>query len=306
MTVKVRALAVATTVFALAGCAQPVSSPHGQVASSLPGAAASTGHPQPSHDAGRARADAVTAIARKLLDEVEVPPGSTGLQRPWTGPLSGPMQWSASDNLIDVSQLWRTPGSVDSVLSYIRGHLPSAFASSGEGHSNTVTWLMYPASAGGVLDQGALLLVAATSDGAGRVDVRADVEDIWRPVRTTAETVPTSVAGTTIVRKTHQFVSPPAPTTTKLDVGGATARQIARMLNALPTEAGFVSAGPGPSTVMTLTFAAGSNSLVFTTNDVLSTVSVVENGVAQPLLGDAAPVLAYLDALFGAGASAPG
>lgn len=293
---------IALAAAAFAGCAKPAAHGGGAPPSgaSLPNAVASTGSPSPTDDASRARADAVTAIAQNLLAKVRVPPGSTPLTAPSTGPLAGPSGWPASDNLIDVTSLWKTTGSMESVLAYLQAHAPSGLTLSGSGGGSAATAsLMYTGAAAGPLDQGAELVITEAPDPDGGVDVRADVQDIWRPVRTSEETVPMTVTGATIVRKTNQFISPPAPTTTTREVDAPTARHIADLLNALPTTAGFTSAGPGPSTVMTVTFTVAGSSLVFTTDDVLSLVSASANGANQPLLGDADSALRYLDGLFG-------
>jgi len=303
MSVKVPALVLAVTAaVAIGGCARSADTPGGSPSSdmSLPDAVASTGSPAPTDDVSRARADAVTVIAKKLLAKVQMPPGSAIIDAPTTGPLRGPAEWPGSDDLIDVSRVWKASGTMESVLSYLQAHTPNGMTLSGSatGGSDAVATLQYSGAAAGLLDQGAALLITEAPDPAGGVDIRADVEDIWRPVRTTAETVPASVTGATIVRKTNQFVSPP-PTTTTLNIDAATARRVADMLNALSTEAGFMSAGPGPSTVMAVAFAGGDGPLVFTTNDVQAVVSVTADGRDQPMLADATPVFRYLDSLFG-------
>jgi hypothetical protein len=304
MTMRASVLAFAAlTALGIAGCAQPGGASAGghSATESLPNAVASTGTPAPADPASRARADAVTAIAEKLLDKVQVPPGSTPMSAPSSGPLRGPFSWPGSDNLIDVSRLWKTSGSMESVLAYLQAHAPSGLTLSGggSGGSDATASLQYTGLAPGPLDQGAELLITAAPDSAGGVGIRADVQDIWRPVRTSAETVPASVTSATIVRKTNQFMSPPAPTTTTLNVKAATAQHIADLLNQLMPEASFMSAGPGPSTVMTVAFDVGGAPLVFTTNDVQALVTVTAGGADQPMLGGADDLLTYLDGLFG-------
>jgi hypothetical protein len=305
---------IAAIVLVLAGCARPTA-PHPAVEPSEaasqaagPSAGVSLGSPTPTDSPSVARANAVTAIAEKLLDRVQVPPGSTGLARPSAGPLASPASWPGSDDLIDVSRLWKSAGTVDSVLTYIQTHIPTGLtmSGSGSGGSDATASLSYAGPSGGLLDQGAEILITAAPDDAGGVGVRVDVQDVWRPVRTADEQVPATVTKATIVRKTGQSMASSAPTTTTLDVGSAVAQRIARLLNALPTEAGYVSHGPSPSTVTSVTFTSGGAELTFTTNDARAEVSVTASGTSQPLLMDATDVLTYLDRLFGiADAAAP-
>lgn len=304
MSMKVSGIAfIAMTGAVLAGCAKTAA--HGGAAlssgTSLPNAVASTGSPTPTDDANRARADAVTAIAEKLLASVQVPPGSAPIAAPTTGPLAGPSGWPGSDNLIDVSALWKTSGSMDSVLAYVRAHAPSGLTLNGStsGGSGAMESLSYTGGSAGPLDQGADLLITEAPDPAGGVDMRVDVQDIWRPVRTSAETVPTSVTGATIALTIEQ-------TTKTLSADAATAQHIAGLLNALPTVANFVTKGPAPTTWKTITFTVNALPVVFKSDDELNVISVTVGGQDQPLLADAAPVLTYLDGLFGvADASTP-
>ncbi len=295
MAMKASLLAFAAlTAVGIAGGAQPCGASAGghSATESLPNAVASTGTPAPADAASRARADAVAAIAEKLLDEVQVPPGSTPMSAPSSGPLRGPFTWPGSDNLIDVSRLWKASGSMESVLAYLQAHAPSGsrLTGGGSGGSDATASLQYTGLAPGPLDQGAELLITAAPDPAGGVGVRADVQDIWRPVRTSAETVPISVTGATIVRETDQ--------TKTLNLPAATAQHIATLLNALPTEAGFVSHGPGPSVTISLTFATNGGPLVFTAEEPLDVVTVSAGGADQPMFGDADALLTYLDGLF--------
>ncbi len=288
-------LALAATV-AIGGCARSAGTPGAAPSSgvSLPHAVASTGSPAPTDDASVARADAVTAIAERLIAKVRVPPGSVALAAPPKGTLAGPFSWPSSDDLIDVSALWKTSGTMESVLEYLQAHAPTGLTltGGGSGGSDAEASLMYTGAAAGPVDQGPELLMTAVPDTSGGVDIRVDVQDIWRPLRTAAETLPTSVTGATIVRTADQV-------TKTLNADASTARHIAELLNALPTEANAVTHGPQITTGMTVTFVVSGSSLVFTTNEPRSLIGVSANGVEQPLLGDADPVISYLDGLFG-------
>jgi hypothetical protein len=125
-----------------------------------------------------------------------------------------------------------------------------------------------------------------------------DVHDIWQPLRPTTEQVPDTVTGATLVRRTDLKESPSPPVT--IHVGADSARHIAALLNALPSQAdGPPDAGGGPDTTITVTFDGDPSDTQYVVNgDIYNTVTVNAPGQELPTLSHAGDLVNDLEGLF--------
>jgi hypothetical protein len=286
----------------LAGCESGGSADPGSssVASriSSPTPLVSIGSPAPSDAAERSRVQAVTELAQRLLAQVVVPDGSKQLQGQQVAAAFDPyMGW---DDVIDVADSWKAPGTADAVLAYVQHHLPGGLMwnSSGGGAIGTES-VSYRAAAGPA-DEGATLQIEVATDAAGGVDLRVDVSDQWQPLRSAAAHVPATVTGATLVRHTGVTTSPPPPTKVTIHVGSDIARHIAALLNALPSEAGGPpDAGGGADTTITVTFDGDpSETQYVVAGSFYDAVTVSAPSQALPTLSRAGDLDNYLEGLF--------
>jgi hypothetical protein len=160
------------------------------------GAAALAGAPTTAGNRLIARRD-----ARRLLRFVVLPTGATRLSSAPAGD-GGLLRRPASEpgfaQVVDRSELWSVPASLDSVVTFIESHVPSGGASSGSGQSegpgipdNEELTVSFPAIPGRVGTRWLAFTAVALPDGA--TGVRVDAETTWIVTRSPLERVPAGV-----------------------------------------------------------------------------------------------------------------
>jgi hypothetical protein len=306
--IRVGAVVVVAMV-ALAGCASGVPSSSPPSAHSSPQvqtATISVGSPAPSDSASRTRAQDVTQIATGLLSGIGIPPGAVDHDGAPVGTLSGPAQQPMSNNLIDVANSWVAPGTVRADLAYMQQHLPPGLRLDGSGGGTPESLDVFYRAAAGADDEGAEVLLAASADPAGGVDLRVDVQDVWQPIRPASDVAPETVRGATLISRTGLTTTPPPPTTTTVHVDAAAANRIAALLNTLPTQAGGAAPAAGPpNATISITFDSDPSGLTYVAAGSFYNTVTIHAPDQQPLtLSNAATLVNYLTTFFSATAGA--
>jgi len=294
--IAVSVLVAAWPLTACASSAQTGSAP------SSSGPAATSGSASPvTTDA--ARRTVAQQLVNKLLTDVQLPPGAQSQPSAPASILADPGATQVSTNLVQAFGWFVVPGTEASVLAFETAHPLPGFSSGGVGHGSGPGFTEQDELFTGTqtADYGPPIIgVEATADGSN-VAVRINVGVIWRPVRTAAEHVPDTVTDATAAL----ISSDPA---TSVQLGQATARQLAAMLNALDTQLPAERSCPPTPTTM-ITFTTGGRTLVFEAGPCGSVV-VTADGVSQPTLAEyttsgTSPLADKLNALFGITSSAP-
>gem|GEM_PF-4699107 len=241
-------------------------------------------------------------MAMSLLSGVGIPPGAVAHDGAPVGTLSGPAQQPMSDNLIDVANSWIAPGTVNADLAYMQQHLPSGLRLDGSGGGDIGSLNVFYRAAAGADDEGAEVLLAASADPAGGVDLRVDVQDVWQPIRPASDVIPATVSGATLVSRTGLTTSPPPPTTTTVHVDATAAHHIAALLNALPTQAGGAAPAAGPpNATISITFDSDPSGLTYIAAGSFYNTVTINAPDQQPLtLSNAATLVNYLTTFFAA------
>jgi len=147
--------------------------------------------------------EAATFAARLLLG-LETPARSwKPVSSPPTVSLAAPMSEPASADLVDLYQMWTTPGSFRAVQEWVSAHRPAASHPAGSGSSfqsgalvSTDLTYGYPPVAGRL--ESRQLLVALAPLSRNRVGIRIDAQVIWYPSRPVAEEIPQGVTTVTV------------------------------------------------------------------------------------------------------------
>jgi hypothetical protein len=143
------------------------------------------------------------ALARSLLSRVLLPSGAKPLTGNPPAVLGQPSNVQGGQPSTGLHQLWTVDEPMGEVFSYWNGHAPTGMTSTGSGQSS---------AAGGITQEfvgynlehppagvyTASLALSVAPSGADTSVIRADVQVIWYPPRTTAEYVPSSLHAVTI------------------------------------------------------------------------------------------------------------
>jgi hypothetical protein len=175
-------------------------------------------------------------------------------KRPW---IDAPQSSQATSDLIDVTKLWRTPGTMASVLAWARTHAPGRWAvvetgQSGKGagpqpethpritdvQSRNMTFSL---PIHGPALSSRQVLVSDASSGKGEVTLRVDVQEVWYPSRPTWSYVSSDASSVTAtvrvgVGETH----PKTATSTNPSVVAS----LGRLVNAMPVSPFGVTSCP--------------------------------------------------------------
>jgi hypothetical protein len=207
-----------------------------------------------------------------------------------------------SDNLIDVANSWIAPGTANSDLAYMQQHLPQGLILDGSGGGAIGSLNVFYRAAAGTDDEGAEVLLAASADPAGGVDLRVDVQDVGQPIRPASDVVPATVSGATLISRTGLTTTPPPPTTTTVHVDATAAQHIAALLNALPTQAGGAAPAAGPpNATISITFDSDPSGLTYVAAGSYYNTVTINAPDQQPLtLSNAATLVNYLTTFFSA------
>ena len=288
---------VACLVFAagfalvLAGCGTQQADPAGPHATTSATASAAAGSPRQ-----RAVADAARIIA-----SFPPPPGAvrTGLIASLTAPGEGP---AATPDVATATQWWRAPGRPQTVLAWIRAHVPAGFTLGGTGSGSyepgptaapIQSWtdqFELPPVPGVLTQRWLVVLVVADGD---QTAIRADAQVVWLPARPAAERIP---ADARVVTITPVFGLQPVKRLERLDptvtvTNPAKVAAIAAVIDELPLfPPGAFSCPADFGASMKLTFRTSRDGPVVARLTAeyggCGTVSVITDGRSMPALGD--------------------
>jgi hypothetical protein len=268
MTARRALVAIAALAIALAGCASktvgsagsPVSSARSQLSD---GASATAGAGSvaplilnspaaPSPDTEQARTAEAAYIANSLLGLIALPAGATQVTSPPTPYLTAAPEFSMTERMAVAHTFYTVSGTVDSVLAFVQSHLPNGFTSDGAGSGGSpyIADLLLLGESTPAFDQ-PWLMVSATQAGS-LIGVRVSSQVVWLPVRTAAETIPTTVSGATLVGMSYDQ----AGTNETVPLDATQARALAATINALPTATDAEHHCPAITSQTTLTFAS--------------------------------------------------
>jgi hypothetical protein len=266
MTTRRAALAITALAIALAGCA---SKTVGSSSASTSPAPSAIGSPPPNAqlsaqaltlnspaaptpDTENARAAEATLVADSLLRLVTLPAGATPVTSPPAAQLTAAPESEMTKRMAIAHTFFTVPGTIDSVLTFVQTHLPAGFTSQGGGSGGSPfeANVMLVGDSTPAFDQ-PWLMVSAMQAGS-LIGVRVDSQVVWLPVRTAAETIPTTVEGATLVNQG----SGPGPATKTVALDATQARTLAAIINALPTASDAEHGCPPITSYDTLTFAS--------------------------------------------------
>ncbi len=135
-----------------------------------------------------------TAAARQVLSGLVVPRGTRQLpERPVPAGLAAPAQVLSATESVDVYRLYRLPRPAQAAAAFLRSHLPAGLVATGAGQLGAVdsapaTLLLSAAPRRLPAGIYAMELVdTIVSAGSGSSLLRADVQVIWYPARSSAE-----------------------------------------------------------------------------------------------------------------------
>lgn len=278
-----------------AGCATS-----GPANDAAPSPVVSIGSPSPSGGAALVRSRAVAQQVEGLLAAVEVPPGSRRYHGPVPDMLSF-LEQQGVDDLVTASSTWVVEGTADGVLAFVQEHLPAGLSLESSGGGLPGTQAASYRAAATADDEGAVVVLTTRTHGPGTAWLRVLVQDIWQPVRSSVESVSTSVTGATLICRHGINEVPPPVQVRTVHVGAAVASRIAVMLNALPTRAGGApDAGGGPDETVTVTFDGDPARLVVTVDGgIYDNVVIAAERTPQPELSDDQALFGYLDGICG-------
>lgn len=199
-------------------------------------------------------------LANRLVNEVRLPADAKTEPRAPSPVIE--LQFSGSaGRTVQVVRYFTASGKVDAVLAAAEAHPPKGLLSFGTDGGSSPGGISKGVSFSGLATHDydvPTVSLEATTYGTG-VALRVDATVTWRPLRTSAEQVPATVTGVTVVR---QSADAGAPLTMHLD--RATAREFAALLNSLDTQTPGVWNCPSITTVNVFTFAVAGGPLVFT------------------------------------------
>ena len=259
------ALTITALAITLAGCASKTVGPSSASTSPAPSAIGSPPGAQlsaqaltlnspaaPSPDTEKARAAEAALVANSLLRLVSLPAGATPVTSPPAPGLTAAPESEMSKRMAVAHTFFPVPGTIDSVLTFVQTHLPAGFTSQGGGSGGSPyeADVMLVGESTPAFEQ-PWLLVSVGLNGS-LVAVRVDSQVVWLPVRTTAEIIPTTVAGATLVNQR----SGPGPAAKTVTLDATQARMLAAIINALPTASDAEHGCPPLTSYDTLTFAS--------------------------------------------------
>jgi hypothetical protein len=306
MGVRRAALAIAALAIALAGCA---SKTVGSSSASTSPAPSAIGSPPPnsqlsaqaltlnspaapSPDTEKARAAEAALVANSLLRLVTLPAGATPVTSPPAAGLTAAPESEMTKRMAVAHTFFTVPGTIDSVLTFVQTHLPAGFTTAGSGSGGppyTAEVDFYGVDTPAF--ERPWLMVSVGLNGS-LVGVRVDSQVVWLPVRTTAEFIPTTVQGATLVGTSYGQ----AVTNKTVTLDATQASALAAIINALPT-ASDAAHGCAPSiSEIAVTFASTPKIVV---NDGACGIGLDAGEGAQLALSDPGTLQDALDGLLG-------
>ena len=296
-------VAIAVTLPMLASCAHAGSAQTLSAVSSVPGSTTIATSPTTAASTTDAARQALAAgVADEFLDKVQLP---SGAQTDSAAPVAAVSQRDPSSvpaDLVADSVRWFTvPGTVESVIGYVRAHppmpppqIPGNWSANGPDGLPFTGVSFFGDTSADYAESRVTVAAAADSD---LVAVKVEAQVIWVPVRTPAEAVPLTVSRAVAVRVGEGAAA--------VKVDNADARQLALLLNALVTKSPIPTGCPRTTHTDTVTFAMPSGPMVFEFSCDFG-VYVSVNGVNQPDLVSSISLAEKVDSLFSAvGSNAP-
>ena len=244
----------------------------------------------------QARQSQAADIARKLVSAVVLPAGAVKVTKPPAPDLTAAPTTEDTQRMATAYALFTMPGGTSSatLADFVDAHLPAGLTHSGDGAvrggpNGDVEYTTYEGAPTGAFE-GPQLLV--TTEQAGPVTgVRIDAQVVWLPVRTAAETVPTTGVSATL----EDLLAGASPHAA-LTLGSADAKRLAAILNALPTASDGKHGCPALTWEATLTFATTPSTVVSVDS---CGVNVSVGGVDQPALADDGTLTTAVEKLLG-------
>lgn len=192
--------------------------------------AAASASPMPPSEAELANQAAAEEDARRLLEQLRVPPGASPSPTepagasPVLDKATG-LEWS---KLIDVTSWWTVPGEPDEALDWIETNPPQESTWTGGGSVNSAKYAAFDwPPVPGLLRLRSLLATV----GAGPLEttiLRADARIVWFVPRPASERIPTSARVLEVVERHHRNDR------TVTIVGGRAVSKIVTLINVLP------------------------------------------------------------------------
>lgn len=234
-TTRIAALAVGLTVGALtAGCSSAPTTAHdlgpaGTVVASTTTTSTTTPRVTPKQ--------AALALARRMVDEVVLPPGTVPSKAPLPKLLRGPWELPAGGNIVGTNRVWTIAEEPSAVLAFLTTHVPSGFQSRGTGTSSSPTekaqYVVEPLQGfpPNVSEAGLEIGVAAGTAGNSLVNVYGGVQ--WTEPRPADEHVPADDA--VVIVSVIRAFQPGKPVVRRVVVTDpAKVADIARAFDAVP------------------------------------------------------------------------
>jgi hypothetical protein len=219
--------------------------------------------------------------AEQLAAGVQLPTGAVALPTAPTQAFAVAPNSPGSQNLIDVGRFYTVPGTIESVLAYVKAYPPAgtfaqATSTSSGDDGVEMQGIMFSRVATADYDA-PVVWVEAMKLGAG-VAVRVDAELVWRTLRTAVENLPADIS-----KATACYGDLDCPGTV---LGAQDARELAAFFNSLDTLVPGDSYGgcsvPVGSGATAITFDVSNVSVSFMA--MCGQVIVTANGIGQPTL----------------------
>ena len=305
MTPRRTAWAITALAIALAGCASktvgsssPSTSPAPSAIGSPPPnpqlsaqALALSSPAAPTPDTEKARAAEAALIANSLLRLVKLPAGAVPVTSPPAAGLTAAPESEMTKRMAIAHSFFTVPGTIDSVLTYVQTHLPAGFTNQGGGSGGSpyAADVMLVGDSTSAFDQ-PWLMVSAMQSGS-LIGVRVSSQVVWFPVRTPAEFIPATVGSATLL----DAGVGPGVTNKPVTLGATQARNLAAIVNALPTASDAAHGCGNVTFIITLTFASSPKIVVTDSGCGVG----LDAGDAQVALADSGVLQDALNQLLG-------
>ncbi len=178
----------------------------------------------------------VVSLPAGAVPSSSIPPGAPALAQPGVEP--------GSPYLVDRSAWWTAPGSLSSVVTWVRAHAPPGAEMAGTGLSSVhgiVEWQVvgwsFPAQEPAVTWSQLSVMVAP--DGPATVGIRADAQAIWDPLRTRQSVIPSDVMSVTVTEQAGGDALAATSTTlapSVISTSRAVVRRYVAVVDALPVD----------------------------------------------------------------------
>ncbi|MGN6793478.1 MAG: hypothetical protein ACTHJW_13930 [Streptosporangiaceae bacterium] len=240
--------------------------------------------------------------SRRLLQDLVLPPGAQpNGSRGVPGPLQYPPETTDSGHLLQRHAIFAISRPAGWTRRYLQAHVPSGLTQTGSGQSSGpagpryVTWSPRHLPRGLYQAELEVSVLAARA----RTLVRADIQVVWYPPRSSAEYI--RPARFSAVQLSVTVFNPRTRTFRRMITSRSAIIALARSLNRLPADPGLEYACPATFADYRITFVpAGAGQVpVVAVPDGCNGVSVTAAGLAQPGLVGGYATIALITRLTG-------